>query len=98
MFYRGEEGSLYRTTVIEYLAGEKIEIHRTRGHPAFAERFIRTYNDMLFKRVDADEKGKQNLQWIDYNYSFEILLTHKNKMVSPTTKMTPIEARKTKII
>ena len=47
----------------------KIEIHRTRGHPAFAERFIRTYNDMLLKRVDADEeKGKQNLQWIDYNF------------------------------
>ena len=96
MFYSDEEGSLYSTTVIEYLAGEKIEIHRTRGHPAFAG-FIRTYNDMLLKRVDADEeKGKQNLQWIDYN--FEILLTHKNKMASPTTKMTPIEARKTKII
>ena len=42
--------------VIEYLEGEKIEIHRTRGHPAFAERFIRAFKDMLFKRVEADEK------------------------------------------
>ena len=68
MFYSDEEGSLYSKTVIEYLEGEKIEIHRTRGHPAFAERFIRTYKDMLFKRVEADEKiGKQNIQWIDYN-------------------------------
>ena len=95
MFYSDEEGSLYSKTVIEYLEGEKTEIHRTRGHPAFAEHFIRTYKDMLFKRVEADEKkGKQNIQWIDYN--LEILLTYNNKMVSSTTKMTPLEARKKK--
>ena len=91
MFYSDEEGSLYSKTVIEYLEGEKIEIHRT--HPAFAERFIRTYKDMLFKRVEADEtKGKQNIQWIDYN--LEILLTYNNKMVSSTTTFTPLEAKK----
>ena len=56
MFYSDEEGSLCSKTVIEYLEKEKIEIHRTRGHPAFAERFIRAYKDMLFKRVEADEK------------------------------------------
>ena len=95
MFYSDEEGSLYSKTVIEYLEGEKIEIHRTRGHPAFAERFIRTYKDMLFKRVEADEKkGKENIQWIDYN--LEILLTYNNKTVSSATKMTPLEARKKK--
>ena len=93
MFYSDEEGSLYSKTVIEYLEGEKIEIHRTRGHPAFAERFIRTYKDMLFKRVEADEKKrKQHTQWIDY--ILEILLAYSNKMVSSTTKMTPLEARK----
>ena len=106
MFYSDEEGSLYSKTVIEYLEGEKIEIHRTRGHPAFAERFIRTYKDMLFKRVEADmsgaksrdergeKKGKQNIQWIDYN--LEILLTYNNKMVSSTTKFTPLEAKNKK--
>ena len=94
MFYSDEEGSLYSKTVIEYLEGEKIEIHRTRGHPAFAERFIRTYKDMLFKRVEADEKkGKENIQWIDYNLE---ILTYNNKMVSSTTKFTPLEARKKK--
>ena len=66
MFYSDEEGSLYSKPVIEYLEDEKIDIHRTTGHPAFAERFIRTYKDMLFERVEADErKGKQNIQWID---------------------------------
>ena len=95
MFYSDEEGSLYSKTAIEYLEGDKIEIHRTRGHPAFAERFIRTYKDMLFKRVEADEKkGKENIQWIDYN--LEILLTYNNKTVSSATKMTPLEARKKK--
>ena len=68
MFYSDEDGSLYSKTVVEHLEGEKIEIHRARGHPALAERFMRSYKDMLFKRVDADEqKGKQNLQWIDYD-------------------------------
>ena len=52
-----EEGSLCSKTVIEYFEGEQIEIHRTRGHAAFAERLIRTYKDMLFKRFEADEKG-----------------------------------------
>ena len=94
-FYSDEEGSLYSKTIVEYLEQEKIEMHRTRGHPAFAERFIRTYKDMLFKRVDADEKkGKENIQWIDYN--LEILLTYNNKMVSSVTGFTPIEARKPK--
>ena len=37
------------------------------------------------KRVDADEKkGKNNIQWIDYN--LEILLTYNNKLVSSVTK------------
>ena len=92
MFYSAEEGSLYSKTVIEFLEGEKIEIHRTRGHPAFAERFIRTYKDMLFKRVEADEKKrKANIQWIDYN--LEILLTYNNKMVSSTTKIHAVRGK-----
>ena len=97
MFYSDEEGSLYSKTVIEYLEGEKIEIHRTRGHPAFAERFIRTYKDMLLKRVEADEKkGKANIQWTDY-ILFEILFTYNKKNVHSTTKFTPSEAKKPKM-
>ena len=95
MFYSDEEGSLYSKTIIEYLEQEKIEMHRTRGHPAFAERFIRSFKDMLFKRVEADEKkGKANIQWTDY--ILEILLTYNNKNVHSTTKFTPSEAKKPK--
>ena len=93
MFYSDEEGSLYSKTIIEYLEQEKIEMHRTRGHPAFAERFIRSFKDMLFKRVEADgKKGKANIQWTDY--IFEILLTYNNKNVHSATKFTPSEAKK----
>ena len=95
MFYSDEEGSLYSKTIIEYLEQEKIETHRTRGHPAFAERFIRSFKDMLFKRVEADEKqGRANIQWTDY--ILEILLTYNNKNVHSTTKFTPSEAKKPK--
>ena len=81
MIYSDEEGSLFSSTITDYLDEEKIELHTTRGHPAFGERFIRTFKDMLFKRVDADEKkGTNNIQWIDYN--LEILLTYNNKLVS----------------
>ena len=68
MFHGDEDGSVYSNTVIEYLEDENIEIHRTRGHPAFAERFIRTYKDILFKRVEADDKSvKANIKRIDFN-------------------------------
>ena len=73
----------------------KIEIHRTRTHPAFAERFMRTFKNMLFKRVEADEKkGKSNIQWTDY--MFEIMITYNNKMLHSATDLTPKEAKKPK--
>ena len=53
-----------------YVESEGIELYRTRGHPVFAERFIKTVKDELFKRVENDEhikkKKKTNIQWIDY--------------------------------
>ena len=77
-----------------YLEKENIEIHHTRSHPAFAERFIRTYKDMLFKRVEFDQKKeKPDIQWIDYNT--EILLTYNTKNVHSTTGLTPKQARRT---
>ena len=95
IIYSDEEGSLYNKTVEDYFKEEGIELYRTRGHPNFAERFIRTYKDMLYKRVEKDEKeGKDNIQWIDYN--FEILLTYNNKMEHSSIGMTPAEALKEK--
>ena len=91
MIYSDEEGNLHSSDLLEYLKEQKIELHRTRGHPAFAERFIRTLKDMLFKRVADKAKDKQNIQWIDY--ILEIMLTYNEKLVSSTTKFTPKQAR-----
>ena len=88
LIYIDDEGSFNNQSVIDYLKDENIELHRTRGHPAFAERAIRTLKDMLYKRVENNEKkGKQNIQWGDYLH--EVLLTYNNAMK-------PIEARKKK--
>ena len=95
LLYSDEEGSLNSNDIMSYLEKENIEIHKTRGHPFFAERFIRSYKDMLFKRIEHDQKkGKENLEWIDYN--FEILLTYNTKNVHSATGLTPAEARKPK--
>ena len=105
LLYGDDEGSLNSQVVNEYLTKEKRELHRTRGHPAFAERLIRTFKDKLFKRVEADasgkasrgsqardeKKGKQNIQWTDY--IIEIMLTYNNKDVHSATKFTPKDAR-----
>ena len=95
LLYSDEEGSLNSNDIMSCLEKENIEIHKTRGHPAFAERNFRSYKDMLFKRIEHDQKkGKENIQWIDYNV--EILLTYNTKHVHSATGLVPAEARKPK--
>ena len=95
ILYTDDEGALQNASIQEYLNKEGIQHHRTRAHANFSERAIRTFKDMLYKRVEADEKkGKTNIQWTDY--IFEILLTYNNKMEHSTIKMTPKEAMKEK--
>ena len=63
IIYTDDERAIAGEDFKEYVEGEGIELYRTRGHPAFAERFIKTFKDKLFKRVEADEKkGKENIQ------------------------------------
>ena len=93
IIYTDDEGSTSGADFKQLVEDEGIELYRTRGHPAFAERFIRTFKDKLFKRVENDEKkGTNNIQWIDY--ITEILLTYDNKDVHSATGLTPNEARK----
>ena len=97
IIFTDEEGSLtgIKVDIRGALKDRGIELHNSRGHSNFAERFIRTFKDMLFKRVDADEKkGKQNIQWTDY--IFQIMLTYNNKNIHSSTGFTPSEARKKK--
>ena len=95
MIYTDDEKAIASSDFKQYVADEGIELYRTRGHPAFSERFIRTFKDKLFKRVEADEKkGKDNIQWTDY--ILEIMLTYNNKDIHSSTGQTPNEARKKK--
>ena len=93
LIYSDDEGSLNTQDLVDFFKDEGIQNYKTRGHPHFAERFIRTFKDMLFKRVDADEKkGKVNIQWVDY--ILEIMLTYNSKMVHSAHDMTPNDAHK----
>ena len=93
IIYTDDETALSTDAIQKHLKDENIEHHRTRGHPNFSERAIRTFKDMLYRRVEADEKkGKQNIQWPDY--ILEILLTYNNQMKHSATGFTPKEARK----
>ena len=78
MIYTDDEKAIASSDFKQYVENEGIELYRTRGHPAFSERFIRTFKDKLFKRVETDEKkGKDNIQWTDY--ILEIMLTYNKK-------------------
>ena len=95
LLYTDNETALNPQAIQDYLKEQGIAHRRTRGHPNFSERAIRTYKDMLYKRVEADEKrGKENIQWIGYN--LEILLTYNDKMIHSSIKMTPKQATKQK--
>ena len=95
MIYTDDEKAIASSDFKQYVEDKGIELYRTRGHPAFSERFIRTFKDKLFKRVETDEtKGKDNIQWTDY--ILEIMLTYNNKDIHSSTGQTPNEARKKK--
>ena len=56
MIYTDDEKAIASSDFKQYVEDEGIQLYRTRGHPALSERFIRTFKDKLFKRVEADEK------------------------------------------
>jgi hypothetical protein len=65
----------------------------TRNRAAFVERFIRTYEAMLYKRIDSIKaKHVTDPHW--NNSYFEILLTYDNKLIHSSTKMIPADAFK----
>ena len=61
----------------KYIGEHHITYIPSRGHPVFAERMIRTFRDLLDKRINPDE------QWADL--IFPILLTYNNKLVHCAT-------------
>ena len=82
----GEAGIMNNGFVQKYLTGNNITFHYTRGHPAFAERYIGTFKSVLEKRI------KPRQQWTELIYP--ILMAYKNNLMHSATEMTPQEANK----
>lgn len=79
ILYTDDEKSFSTDALQKYLKDAGILHHITRGHANFSEGAIRTFKEMLFKRIGADEKkGKENIQRTDY--VFQIALTYNSKM------------------
>ena len=85
--YTDNEGSLNSTQIQQYLKEHNIFHIITLSHAMFAERMIRSFKNMLYKRI-----GKSGKPW--YEFIYPILLNYNNLMVHSMTNMTPNEARK----
>jgi hypothetical protein len=99
IIYTDDEGALSSKAIITYLQQQKIKHYITRKHAAFAERFIRTFKNMLYKRIDSVGNSSKKKpqpdtepQW--QNYVYQVMLTYNNKLVHSSTKKTPADAMK----
>ena len=68
ILFTDDEGALNTKSIPEYLEKEGIQHHRTRAHANHSERAIRTFKDMLYKRVEADEKEGKTKYSMDRLY------------------------------
>ncbi len=68
------EGGINNSGLFQkYFQQHKITYIPTKGHPHMVERMIRTFKDMLDKRI------KPGMQWTELIYP--ILLTYNNKLL-----------------
>ena len=91
IIYTDDEGALKTEAMQKYFKEKNINHIVTRTHAHFVERFIRTFKDALYKRVE-NGKDKDNVQWNDY--IFEVMLTYNNKLKHDSHGFTPAEASK----
>lgn len=83
-----EEGSLNSKTLDNFFKEEKIIYIINRHHAPVIERFIRTFRNMVTRRLQK----RPDARWYDLLY--EVLLTYNKKMVSSATGFTPADATK----
>ena len=90
IIYTDHEGALHKPSIQSQFKEHAITRYLTRNHAWFAERVIRTFKMMLYKR--KDQGGQENPQCIGFVYP--IMLTYDNKMAHSSIKMAPHEATK----
>ena len=88
--YSDDEGAFSKSTEIQkYFEDEDIRHLVTKSHAPVAERQIRTFKDMIYKRLEAPKnEGKQWFELLD-----QVLLTYNRHREHASTKMTPHQAR-----
>jgi hypothetical protein len=84
-FYMDEEGAIQSNIIQKYFRDEEIRLITTNSHAPVAERQIRTFKDMIYKRIEHNR-----LEW--FEVIDQVLHTYNNKMVHNTTKFTPSDA------
>ena len=93
ILYTDDESSFSNDYMKRYYAEFSIKHYITRKHANFAERFIRTYKALLYKRIDSVRANNiADPQWTEYNGP--ILQVYNNKLIHSATKMTPADAAK----
>ena len=88
--YSDNDTAIDAPIVQKWFADQGIRHITTRTHAPQAERQIRTFKDMLEKRMENNPDDKP---WTDFIYP--ILLTFNRKLKSSITGFTPPEANKT---
>ena len=88
MIYADNEGSMGSPAMEQFFADKNIKHIATRGSAPVAERTIRTFKDMLYKRIGNDK----DKQWTEFIYP--ITLAYNNKNIHSSTGFTPSDAKK----
>ena len=68
ILYTDDETAISASSMIDCYKENNIKHYVTRNHAAFAERFIRTFKDMLYKRIDGVVVRRITPQLHDYIY------------------------------
>lgn len=87
ILFTDNEGSFTSNIIKSYCKENNIEQMFSNNHAQFVERFIRSFKDMIYKRVTHFKKP-----WDELIYP--VLLIYNNKLVHSSTNYTPDNARK----
>ena len=93
--YSDEEPAMVSSKAFkEWLDKNNILHITTRSHANTAERAIRTFKDLMTRRLEAP--GNEDVKWWDTSVRVAVLNVYNQKMVSRITGLTPYDADKPK--
>ena len=88
--YSDEESSFSAKVFFRFMNDNDIKHVQTSTHAPSVERFIRTFKDNLYRRLDGSEQDKS--EWVKHVSS---ILTKYNNTEHNTTNIKPLDAVKT---